>query len=275
VFSDEEPPPAANDDLLVVVHETSVLVEERGGLPGLPVRARVAPLAAGRVFLGRFADRACYGAAATDAARAAPPAGLRFAPVRSLFAIFAEPTLEIVGRAIAAVEFEAMHAFCGRCAAATEAVPVARERRCPSCGATFHPRIPPAVIVLVGRDDGRVLLARNRHFPAGMFSAVAGFVEIGESLEDAARREVGEEVGVRIGELRYFGSQPWPFGRSLMVGFLARHAGDEIAVDGTEIEEARWFSRDELPVLPPRISIARRLIDAWSRAPGTGPGALL
>jgi NAD+ diphosphatase len=119
------------------------------------------------------------------------------------------------------------------------------------------------VITLVERDDGRILLARNASFPSGMFSAVAGFVEVGESLEQAACREVAEEVGIQIDRLRYFGSQPWPFGRSLMIGFFAKYASGEVTVDGTEIAEARWFAPDGLPVLPPQISIARRMIDAW------------
>ena len=110
---------------------------------------------------------------------------------------------------------------------------------------------------------GQLLLARGAHFPAGRFSAVAGFVEIGESLEDAARREVQEEVGIQIADLRYFSSQPWPFGRSLMVGFHARYQSGELRPDGVEIVEAEWFRPDALPLLPPPISIARRLIEEF------------
>jgi NAD+ diphosphatase len=130
---------------------------------------------------------------------------------------------------------------------------------------TFHPRIPPAVIVLV-EQEGRLLLARGANFPPGRFSAVAGFVEIGESLEDAARREVQEEVGVRITDLRY-SSQPWPFGHSLMIGFHARYDGGELRPDGVEIAEADWFRHDALPQLPPRISIARRMIEHFLAQP--------
>jgi NAD+ diphosphatase len=261
------------EDLLVVVHETDVLVEDVDGTPGLPARARLAPWAGEPIPLGRFQGRTCFGADASTALRAAPPAGLRFTPVRALFAVWPEVTLEIVGRAIALVEFETLHRFCGRCASPTEKVSGERARRCPACGATYHPRVPPAVIVVVARDDGQMLLARSARFPPGMFSAVAGFVETGESLEQTVCREVAEEVGVRVGELRYFGSQPWPFGRSLMMGFFARHLGGEIAVDGTEIVEARWFSPDRLPPLPPPISIARKLIDAWVAQHRAGPGS--
>jgi NAD+ diphosphatase len=262
----------AGERLVVIVHGTHVLVEDSAGGPALPPAALAEAIAkqlAGEgggvapIALGRFGGRECFGAGAGVALRAAPPAGLRFVPVRALLGTVPEATLEVVGRAIALVEFEVLHRFCGRCAAATETAPGAHARRCPACGAVFHPRIPPAVITLVERDDGRLLLARSASFPEGMFSAVAGFVEVGESLEQAACREVTEEVGVQIDNLRYFGSQPWPFGRSLMIGFVARYAGGEIAVDGTEIAEARWFPPEGMPILPPRISIARRLIDAW------------
>ena len=123
------------------------------------------------------------------------------------------------------------------------------------------------MIVLVVRHH-EMLLARNVQFPAGRFSAVAGFVEIGESLESAARREVREEVGVDVGELNYFGSQPWPFGRSLMVGFIGRWAAGDIRVDRAEIAEAAWFTADHLPAaLPPPVSIARRMIEAFLAGP--------
>jgi NAD+ diphosphatase len=267
---------SAGERLVVVVHGTHVLVQDSAGAPALLPAALAEPIVreltgaggaeggVGAIALGRLGGCDCFGAGASAALRAGPPAGLRFVPVRALLGALPEAALEIVGRAIALVEFEALHRFCGRCATTTEPAHGERARRCPACGAVFHPRIPPAVIVLVERDDGRILLARNEGFPPGMFSAVAGFVEVGESLEQAVCREVAEEVGVQIDRLRYFGSQPWPFGRSLMIGFLARYAGGDIAVDGTEIAEARWFSPADLPILPPRISIARRLIDAWT-----------
>jgi NAD+ diphosphatase len=273
--------PFAGEKLIVMVSGTDVLVQDSAGAPVLPPTALVEPIlkeltgarGAGSgvepIALGRYDGCDCFGAGASAALRAAPPAGLRFVPVRALLGGLHEAALEVVGRAIALVEFEALHRFCGRCAAATEPAPGERARRCPTCGAVFHPSIPPAVIILVESDDGRILLARNASFPPGMFSAVAGFVEVGESLEQAACREVAEEVGVQIDRLRYFGSQPWPFGRSLMIGFFAHHASGEVTVDGTEIAEARWFPPDGLPILPPRISIARRLIDAWRAGAST------
>jgi len=262
--------------VFVVVRNTDVLVEEHEGALRLPARAAVEPWASEAFYLGRFHECDCYGALAR--ADLEPSGGLRFSPARALFAELDEATLEIVGRAIALVDFETTHRFCGRCASRTASggaapptvtagsvsVPPLGEhaRHCPNCGLTFYPRIPPAVIVLVERD-GRLLLARSPRFRPGMFSAVAGFVEMGESLEQAAMREVKEEVGIDVADLRYFASQPWPFGRSLIVAFFAQHAGGDLAVDGSEISQADWFDLDRLPLLPPKISIARRMIDAF------------
>jgi NAD+ diphosphatase len=140
-----------------------------------------------------------------------------------------------------------------------------RSRRCPQCGQTGFPRLAPAVIVLIERGDGRALLARNARFPDGMYSCVAGFVEPGETLEQAVHREIREEVGIEVRDLQYFGSQPWPFPHSLMIGFFAQYASGDLTPDGDEIADARWFSPSDLPGLPGEISIARALIDAWRR----------
>ena len=254
-------------ELLVVVRGFEVLVEEANGEVRLCSRESALRFGVGRILVGRNGSQICYAASARDDLEL--PEGLSFLPARALFAELPEAIVHLVGRALACVEFEQNHRFCGRCATLTTPGPSAiapllaeRVRVCPNCSLTFHPRIPPAVIVLVERA-GQLLLARGAHFPAGRFSAVAGFVEIGESLEDAARREVQEEVGIQIADLRYFSSQPWPFGRSLMVGFHARYESGELRPDGVEIVEADWFRPDALPLLPPPISIARRLIEEF------------
>jgi len=261
--------PEAAAEVLVVVRGMEVLVEQSEGTVAL-CRAGLAQRFGERpLFVGRAGDQIWRAASAQPDLEL--PEGLAFVAARTLFADLPEATLHMVGRALACVEFEQQHRFCGRCAAPTTASgsatalgnePEERVRTCPDCGLTFHPRIPPAVIVLVERGD-RLLLARGANFPPGRFSAVAGFVEIGESLEQAARREVQEEVGIQIRDLRYFSSQPWPFGHSLMIGFHARYESGELRPDGVEIVEADWFSRDALPLLPPPISIARRLIEAF------------
>jgi NAD+ diphosphatase len=252
----------------LLVAGTDVVVKLDGDETSLPDRAELQPLvepgAAPWLYLGTLGDRPCYAAALASAdTRVAPP--FARVPVRHLFDRLDAERLAAVGQALAIVEWNTMHRYCGRCAAETVLETTERVRRCPRCAAPFHPRIPPAVIVLVTRGD-QLLLARNVQFPVGRFSAVAGFVEPGESLEQAARREVREEVGVELAELRYFGSQPWPFGRSLMVGFVADHAAGEIRVDGGEIVEAAWFSADRLPELPPPLSIARQLIETFVSA---------
>ena len=189
--------------------------------------------------------------------------GAAFVNLMRLYGQVEEPLWAAAGRAVQLVEWNRNHRYCGRCATPTEMAPGERARRCPSCGLHAFPRLAPAIITLVQRDDGRVLLARNARWPTAMYSCLAGFVEPGESVEDAVRREVREEVGIEIGDLRYFGSQPWPFPHSLMLGFHAGYAGGNVEVDGEEIAEARWFAADDLPDIPGRISIARKLIDDW------------
>jgi NAD+ diphosphatase len=137
--------------------------------------------------------------------------------------------------------------------------------RCPACGLVAYPRLAPAMITLVTRGD-EALLARGVQFRAPMYSCLAGFVEPGESLEQAVVREVREEVGVEVGDVRYQASQPWPFPHSLMIGFRAEWVSGDIEIDPSEIVDAQWFRYDELPSIPPRISIARRLIDDWLAA---------
>lgn len=258
-------------EIVVVIRGTEVLVEHSAETLRLCSRETAVRFSGEPIFVGRSDERSWYAAPALAAQEL--PAELAFRGARALFSELPEATVHMVGRAIACLEFEQNHAFCGRCATPTTRSgatsgtdPSERVRVCPSCGSTFHPRIPPAVIVLV-EDDGRLLLARGANFPPGRFSAVAGFVEIGESLEDAARREVEEEVGVRIKDLRYFSSQPWPFGHSLMIGFHARYDGGELRPDGVEIVEADWFRPDALPQLPPPISIARRMIEDFLARP--------
>lgn len=169
----------------------------------------------------------------------------------------------LAGRAVQLVEWDRTHRFCGRCGTPTELAPGERARKCPACSMLAFPRLAPAVITLIERDDGAALLARGRLFPIPMYSCIAGFVEPGEDLEQAVRREVKEEVGVELDEVRYVRSQPWPFPHSLMIGFEATWASGDIRIDENEIVDAQWFRPDDLPTIPPGLSIARTLIDAW------------
>jgi len=175
-----------------------------------------------------------------------------------------EEIIWTAGRANQLATWNRNHQYCGSCGFSFEDKKDERAKICPQCGLINYPRLSPAVIVAVMRGNN-ILLARNKRFKMPFYSVLAGFVEPGETLELCVQREVAEEVGVTVKNIRYFGSQPWPFPDSLMIAFLADYAGGEIRVDGSEIMEAKWFSKESLPNIPPQISIARQLID-WFAA---------
>jgi NAD+ diphosphatase len=158
------------------------------------------------------------------------------------------------------VHWQATNRFCGKCGTATVDKPGECAKQCPQCGWAVYPSLSPAVIVAVVRD-GALLLARESRFKEGLYSVLAGFVEPGETLEECVRREVREEVGIEVSNIRYFGSQSWPFPDSLMVAFTADYAGGEIDIDPGELIDAGWYRPGELPLVPSRASIARQLID--------------
>jgi NAD+ diphosphatase len=258
--------------LLFAFRGDRMLVREgkKGGLPVPLVRSPeelgLAPIF--RQEIGSLNGRRCVAAEVGPEAEA--PEGMGFRDLRAMlgWAGADEAAFVMAGRAKQVVDWNRTHRYCGRCG--SETGPHKREplaRVCPNCGMVFYPRISPAAIVLVRRGE-EVLLARSPQFPKGMYSALAGFVEPGETLEECVRREVGEEVGISLGEVRYFASQPWPFPNSLMVGFVAEYAGGDLAPDPEEIEDAGWFRPDALPGLPPQPSIARAMIDAFVSASG-------
>jgi NAD+ diphosphatase len=268
------PPASAAPALWFVFSGERLLYSNEGSDPGnaRPLPRAVALLDLGleplaQHYLGALegtedAPVPCF--AAEIAPDAPLPPGFAADGLRQLYPVLGEDGFALAGRAVQVVEWARTHRFCGHCGAPTVPVPGERAMRCPACGLSSYPRLAPAIIIAVVRRTGegpRLLLARNHRFPPGRYSVVAGFVEPGESLEECAQREVLEEVGIRIANLRYFGSQPWPFPHSLMVAFTAEYAGGEIALDDGEIAEAGWFAADALPQLPPRMSIARRLID--------------
>lgn len=246
-----EPPegaPAAGAPLIFSVKGSAVHVGDGPAGPG-----------DADVYLGRLGDVDCW---AVDLDGDEEP-DVMVTPLLALHAAVSEQEWTVAGRAVQLLEWRRTHRFCGRCGVATVEVPGERAMRCPDCGLMAFPRLAPAVITLITRDDGRALLARNANFPVPMFSCLAGFVEPGETLEEAVAREVAEEVGIRVGSVSYRSSQPWPFPHSLMIGFRAEWAGGDVEVDGVEIAEAAWFDVDDLPPIPPRLSIARVLIDEW------------
>jgi NAD+ diphosphatase len=212
------------------------------------------------LYLGQLGGPHCF--SAEVAGDASPPEGFGWHGLRALFTVLDDAHFAIAGRALQLLEWDRTHQFCGRCGTPTSPRTTERSRECPACGLVAYPRLAPAVMALIRRPPDEILLARSARFPAGMYSALAGFVEPGETLEQCLEREVLEEVGVRIRGVRYFASQPWPFPHSLMIAFVADWEVGEIRADPGEIEAAAWFKIQSLPKLPAPISIARRLIDA-------------
>ena len=242
-----------------VFRKRELLVTGEGALP-TKEQLDAQPLGPERsLYLGRLGEAHCFAAQVAEAA--APPPGLAYRDLMSLFASLDPMMHALSGRAVQLIEWDRTHRFCGACAGRTEPSTLDRSRVCKECGLAQFPRLAPAIIVTVERGD-EILLARSPHFPPGIFSTIAGFVEPGESAEEAVAREVHEEVGVEVGDIRYFSSQPWPFPNSLMLGYTAQWKSGEIEIDGVEIEDARWFRKDDMPVrFPGSISISQWLID--------------
>jgi NAD+ diphosphatase len=234
-----------------------------------------------RFLLGVAADDTVYfgvagplsqAAPAADPAGAQPSPGARPVSLREAGPQLSDRDVGLMVHAVGIANWHAVHTHCPRCGAVTVPEQSGHSRRCPVDGSEHFPRLDPAVIMLVTDPDDRCLLARNALWPERRVSILAGFVEPGESAEQAVAREVLEETGISVVSARYVGSQPWPMPHSLMLGFRARAAGSlQIVVDSEEIAEARWFSRDELQAsvesgeirLPPPVSIAHRIIESW------------
>jgi NAD+ diphosphatase len=247
-----------------------LLVDEREGhvrLPQGPSLPELGLVPERQQFLGWLDDQPCY--AVEVAADASPPAGWQFHGLRTLLDVLDEDQFWLAGRAVQIVDWDRTHQYCGRCGARTDYHPHDRARVCPSCGLTHYPRLNPAMIVAVVRGD-QILLARSHRHPPGRYSVLAGFVEPGETLEECVAREVKEEVGLDVVNIRYFGSQPWPFPHSLMIAFTCEAPNGEIELDETEMAEAGWYRAGELPLVPPPPTISRRLIDWFASLNGAG-----
>ncbi len=188
--------------------------------------------------------------------------------LRQWFGRLDEETLAFAMRGVHLLDWDRTHRFCGSCGTPTVLMQSERARKCPACELTVYPRISPAMMVLVTKGR-QLLLARGVNFPAGRYSALAGFLEAGESVEDAVHREVFEEVGIKVNNLRYFASQSWPFPNSLMIAFTAEYVSGDLKPDPAEIADAQWFSPEDLPALPPKFSISRALLnDTLARITG-------
>ena len=220
------------------------------------------------IFLGIFRDHPAFAVPFSPDAQAPFRDIGEFQDLRFLGTILPPDEANLAAHARALVLWHASQVFCGICGSPARPGAAGNSRICinEACGREIFPRVDPAIIVLVA-DGDRCLLGRQRSWPEGRYSTLAGFVEPGESLEDSVRREVYEETNVHVGRVQYHSSQPWPFPSSLMLGFSAEATSSDIVLNDRELEDARWFSRDDLrsgfPKMPSRISIARRLVDHW------------
>lgn len=214
-----------------------------------------------KFYIGSLDDYSCYTARFIE--RVEIPNNMEFVELRQLFGKIEEVMLQIAFRAIQILGWNETHQYCGVCGEKTEKKPDEHAKVCPQCGHTSYPRLSPAVIVAVTKNN-KLLLATNKNPRTGMYSVLAGFVEAGETLEECAKRELREEAGIEIKNITYFGSESWPFPHSYMIAFTAEHESGEIRIAENEIADARWFSAGEIlnmTNLPSSISISRKLID--------------
>ena len=259
---DAVPSPPPDDARWCIFRDGELLLLQRSitEAPALLDAATAASLPMLRVHnVGRLdGGVALAGEVAPDAGL---PDGVVASNLRAAATLLAPSAWSAAALSSQVLHWDRTNRFCGDCGSPTaQPDPRERARRCPRCGHTAYPRVAPCVITLV-HDGERLLLTRQASWPAGRYGLVAGFVEAGETLERCVRREVDEETGLAVDEVTYMGSQPWPFPHQLMVGFFARYAGGEVALRDGELEDARWFEPGALPTLPPRLSIARSLIE--------------
>ena len=211
-------------------------------------------------YLGRYNGEHCFALEVTAEESAA--LDLVTVSLRNYLGKIPDGLFRLLGRALQITDWYRGHRYCGTCGAETSLLHGERARACRACGQSYYPRLSPCIMALITRGD-ECLLARNKQWTRPFFSALAGFIEPGESAEEALRREVMEEVGLRVGTLHYHASQPWPFPGQLMIGFFADYAGGDIRVDAIEIAEARWFHYENLPDIPGEFALSGQLIRAF------------
>ena len=252
--------PKTNKDIYFLFYKDELLVKSEDNKAIIPTIEELENLKLNNIqYLGSINGQNCFcGELNKDAII---PNDMYFSKLKALTHQLSDDMFWIGGRAIQIVNFNNDHKYCGRCGTLTQNVDGERAKKCPKCGLVNYPRISPAIIVAVVRE-GKLLLAHNNQAAKDLYSVVAGFVEVGETFEECVVREVREETGITVKNIKYFGNQPWPFPNSLMIGFTAEYASGEIQVDGKEIGHANWYSSTEMPVTPDSISIAKKLI-SW------------
>ena len=245
--------------LCFAFRKRELLVTASGQLPAVEVIDQHDIEAVRRQYLGALSGVHCYSLELEN--HQAAPEGLEFRDLRMLFGSLDATQHAVAGRAVQIVEWDRTHQFCGACGQKTVLAELDRSRSCPDCQIPMYPRLAPAMIVAVERGN-EILLGRSAHFPPGIFSVLAGFVEPGESAEEAVIREVFEETRIVCDNVRYFNSQAWPFPNSLMLGFTAQYVSGEISTDQDELEDAKWCPVDDLPTtFPGNISISQWLLN--------------
>lgn len=215
------------------------------------------------IYLGRYMGVQCYCMEIKESAIKAEELELNnFAlkDLRSLLPVLDEEEFMLCGRAVQILDWDINHQYCSKCGSKNKDKVGERAKQCISCGQLYYPRISPAIIVAVVKE-GKILLAHNKNFRNDVYSVIAGFLEPGENFEQCVMREVLEETGIKTKNIKYFGSQPWPFPNSLMVAFTAEYLDGDVKPDGVEIDSAGWFQKNELPSIPGKGSVARKLID--------------
>jgi NAD+ diphosphatase len=248
------------DEQYFLFQNGELLLKEDSGNKALPAlqdiqKLNLSPLS--RQYIGLLNSSACY---TGSVAAHELPKGYTWQKLRPLYSELSQDTFVMALRAFHLLTWLKNNQFCGRCGSKMSTMTEELAQQCANCGHIAYPKISPAIIVAITKKD-KILLARNDRFPPGRYSVIAGFVEAGETLEEAVKREIKEEVGITAKNIRYFSSQPWPFPDSLMIGFTAEWADGDIAIDNKEIVAADWFSANNLPGIPTPDSLGRKLID--------------
>jgi len=240
------------DKLLVNIKDNKITIPFINDLSKLNISIK------SKQYLGRLNNIPCFtGEVSNDKLN---DFSMSFMNLRETFNMIEEEVFWLAGRAFQIMNWDRNSKFCGKCGVETKQNQGDTSKKCPVCNLSIYPKISPAVIVAIVKDN-KILLAQNNNFRNKFYSVLAGFVEPGETLEECVLREVKEEVGIDVKNIRYFGSQPWPFPDSLMIGFTSEYASGEISIDEDELCDAKWFSVDNLPEIPGSISISRKLID--------------
>ena len=265
MFQPSNRPPDSSEGGLHIVFQRGELVSDMRGSEPCMIDAKVLELSGWqvrqRLFLGFWHDQACF-AVEIEAADDLDPMQFQRGNLYQVLGRIDEQLFALAGRASQLLAWERDHQFCGRCGEAMQMDVEERAMCCAPCRTINYPRIAPCIIVLVTRGE-ELLLARNANFPRPMYSTLAGFIEAGETAEETLAREVHEEVGVQVKNIRYFQSQSWPFPSQLMLGYFAEYDGGDIVCDLTEIADAQWFHYTELPMIPPVASISGQLIEHY------------